>query len=234
MSATGTQVAPDAQALACGCRSSMAYLLHALNQPLTGLQCSLELAAAAPRSEEQYACTVREALGLTGRMRVLVEALRELSDSVSPVAKEVSSFDVDELLLATADELRPVAETKGVHLRVAGGVPLPVRYDRLRVASVLFRLLESILSLCEKETELRVVAAAEQGVANLGFSWTQGKSPKDSPFSRPELGLLVAQAAWREAGGESELVRTGRTQTCTIRLPMHRASANVQRLEDGK
>jgi len=55
-------------------------LLHALNQPLTGLQCSLELALVSPRPAEQYVRTLREGLELTGRMRVLVQAVRELAD----------------------------------------------------------------------------------------------------------------------------------------------------------
>jgi hypothetical protein len=35
-------------------RRPLAHLLHALNQPLTGLQCSLELAAADLRRPEEY------------------------------------------------------------------------------------------------------------------------------------------------------------------------------------
>jgi len=233
MSGVGAQLAREARPQRCDRRNSMAYLLHALNQPLTGLQCSLELAATAPRSEERYACIMREALELTGRMRVLVEALGELADSSPLPAQEGTSFQLDELLRATADELGPVAENNRVRLRIAGGVPLPVRSDRTRAASVLFRILSSALSLCDQETELRVVAGAGQSGATLSFSWTQGTSPKDSPFSRPELGLLIAQAAWREAGGECEF-ETGRMQTCTIRLPLHPVAAGAQRSEEWK
>jgi signal transduction histidine kinase len=62
-------------------RNLLAHLLHALNQPLTGLQCSLELAAASPQRREEYVRTLREGLELTGRMRILVEAIRELADT---------------------------------------------------------------------------------------------------------------------------------------------------------
>ncbi len=63
-----------------GVRSPLAELLHALNQPLTGLQCSMEVALAGPRTNEEYVQGLREGLVLTGRMRVLVEAIREVMD----------------------------------------------------------------------------------------------------------------------------------------------------------
>ena len=61
-------------------RGPLAQLLHALNQPLTGLQCSMEVALASPRTVEQYAQGLREGLELTERMRALVEAIREVAD----------------------------------------------------------------------------------------------------------------------------------------------------------
>src|ERR1700676_3753274 len=68
-------------------RSPLAHLLHALNQPLTGLQCSMELALSGPRRPEECVRTLREGLELTERMRILVEAIRELTDS-QPVSKQ--------------------------------------------------------------------------------------------------------------------------------------------------
>ncbi len=58
--------------------SLLSQLLHALNQPLTGLQCSLELALSIPRSPQQYADCLGSGLELTGRMRNLVGAIRAL------------------------------------------------------------------------------------------------------------------------------------------------------------
>ena len=235
MSGAGVQVARQSGSINSSERqSSIGYLLHALNQPLTGLQCSLELAVSSPRSEEQYVRALREALELTGRMRGLVEALRELADLPSSVAGECSLFAVDEMLLAAAEELRAVAEVKGVHLRVVSGVPLPVQGARSRLTSVLFRVLSSALSLCDKETELRVVAAAENGSGTLCFSWTQSTLPKDSPFSRPELGLLLAQAVWQEAGGSCDLIRSDKKRTCSMRLPLRHMAAASQESEDRK
>src|SRR5208282_797823 len=103
-------------------RGALAHLLHALNQPLTGLQCSLELAVAGPRPSEQYVRTLREGLELTARMRILVEAVRELADlqtsrqeSETP---EVEPLLLDALLRDAVTDLLPVAESKRVQIRL--------------------------------------------------------------------------------------------------------------------
>jgi hypothetical protein len=53
--------------------------------------------------------TLREGLDLTARMRVLVEAIRELTNT-RPEAGAVQIFRFDGLLRDTADDLRPVGE----------------------------------------------------------------------------------------------------------------------------
>lgn len=221
MSAAGSRLAqvPFTSTLPHG-RSPLAHLLHALNQPLTGLQCSLELAVSGPHSTEHYVRTLREGLELTGRMRVLVAALRELVDAPPSRRGKIEPFVLDGLLRTTLDELDPVAKENGVRLQVATGVALPVQTDREGLSSVLFRCLESALSLTARNTDLRVEARAEQGSACITLSWTQNKLPDYSPFSPQELGLLIAQAGWQQAGGEWTTERAGNRQTCMLRMPL--------------
>lgn len=201
-------------------RSPLAHLLHALNQPLTGLQCSLELAVAGSRPTDQYIRTLREGLELTGRMRILVQATRELADFQRPDAEKPESFLLEPLLRDTVDELQPVAETKGVLLSLSGGTRLPVRAGRDRMAIVMFRFLESVLSLSRERTEMRIVVSRERERACLTVSWNQGPPPEHSPFSPPELGLLIAQAGWEQAGATWTLTQREAARTCTIGLPL--------------
>jgi len=221
MSAAGSQPArqPGQDSL-LGKRGPMAYLLHALNQPLTGLECSLELAVAAPRRPEQQLHTLHESLELTRRMRVLVEAIRELADLQEQNAKAGDNFLLDSLVRETADDLRPVAETEEVSLRVAAEVPLPVRSSRGHLAVVLFRLLESSLSLARPGSEFRISAERDRAQAVLGVSWSPAPPPEHSPFSRAELGLLVAEAGWKRMGGDWLHAPDGAIHTITIRLPL--------------
>ncbi len=204
-----------------GGRSPLAYLLHALNQPLTGLQCSLELATATPRPAEDYVRTLHEALDLTARMRSLIEALREFAEPGPVAPEDAGPVRLDGLLLATVCELEPVAEDRRIHLQVAAEA-LSVRGSRTGLASLLFRTLECALSLTEEGGDLCILAAPEAGRAGVSFSWRPGAPPAHSPFSRPELGLLIAHANWQRLGAKCTLERKLEMQTCRIQLPLVR------------
>jgi hypothetical protein len=221
MSGAGAQLAPPpAHGVLPKGRSPLAHLLHALNQPLTGLQCSLELAVAGPRPAEQYVRTLHEGLELTGRMRILVEAIRELADTQPSDSDDAEPVLLDALLRATADDLLPIAETKRVHLRLESPAPLPLRADRPYLTTLLFRFLESALSLARTGSDLQILATPEPAHVHLVVSWKQGPLPEHSPFSRQELGLLIAQAGWERAGAEWTQTQAETTQTCTVRLPL--------------
>jgi signal transduction histidine kinase len=208
-------------------RTPLAHLLHALNQPLTGLQCSLELAVASPRSAEQYINTLREGLELTGRMCILVEAVRELADlqpcEPSSEGAEVEGVEpllLDALVRDTVSVLIPLAEGTRVKIRLADLAPLPVRAHRKRVVTLLFRFLDSALGLALADSELRIEAKPLRDQASLVASWEPGPPPEHSPFSRPELGLLIAQAGWESAGAEWIQAQQDLRQVCTVLLPL--------------
>jgi hypothetical protein len=225
MSSAGSQLAArPGEAARPASRSPLANLLHALNQPVTGLQCSLELAVAGPRRPEQYVRTLREGLELTGRIRILVEAIRELSDSQeSPDAGYL--FPLDGLLGSTVADLLPVAENKQVLLSLMADTPLPVRASRPRLTALMFRFLDSALSLAAEGSELCITATVQGRDACLVLSWRESSSADSSSSSRPELGLLIAQAGWEQAGGQWRSTRTGTLRTCEIRLPLAPASS---------
>lgn len=218
-------------------RSPLAHLIHALNQPLTGLQCSLELAVAGPRPSEQYVRILREGLELTGRMRILVEAIREVADTQPADREEVELLRLDELLRSTVSDLLPVAQAKGVRLSLENQSPLPLRADRRSLTPLLFRFLDSVLSLAREGSDLRIVAAPDRDEASVAVSWNPGPPPEHSPFSRPEVGLLLARAGWERAGaawihtrsgtavGASEGPGEKTTEACTVRLPLAPALA---------
>jgi signal transduction histidine kinase len=232
MSGTGAQLVPQPRNDSLPeNRSPLAHLLHALNQPLTGLQCSLELAVAGPRSAEQYLRTLRESLELTQRMRILVEAIRELAEPQKEDAKPSDTFLLDALLRETANDLRPVAETRKVDMRIASEVPLLVRSSRRHLATLLFRFLESSLSLSHDGSEFRVAAERERDQAVLRVLWRAAPPSEHSPFSRAELGLVIAQAEWERAGAVWTHTQTGDTRTCTIRLPLAASPACPTRVE---
>ena len=206
-----------------GMRSPLARLLHALNQPLTGLQCSMEVALASRRSPEQYVEGLREGLELTGRMRALVEAIREVVDGEGENAEQPETIDFKTVLREVLDELWAVAEVNGVRIALdcsSDFSPL-VRAGGRRFFSLIFRTLESALSLAERGSALRIEMGGGADVAGdrawVRIGWHAGMRPAE--WSRAELGLLVAQAGWERGDAKWERERKENLETVTIRLP---------------
>lgn len=211
-------------------RRPLAQLLHALNQPLTGLQCSMEVALASPRTVEQYVQGLREGLELTERMRALVEAIREVADVDAIVPIEADSARDSEaeitepcvLLDEIAGDLAPVAESKGVRLTLTGSSTssLRVKAKRPQLAALMFRLLESALSLTECGTVLRIeadrVSNHTRSHVSIRIEWHARTSRP--AFSRSELGLLVVQAGFERMGAEWWRERSKNLETVTIHL----------------
>jgi signal transduction histidine kinase len=204
-------------------------LLHALNQPLTGLQCSMEVALAALRTPEQYVQGLREGLELTERMRALVEALREVVDGEKEKYEdtEKKTIDLKTLLREVLDDLEPVAEVKRVRIEPdwTDASSLAVQAGRQRLGTVVFRLVESALALADPGSALRIETG---GAMNRDEAWIVLRWHAESSrpaFSRAELGMLVAQAGWEQIGAHWEREQTEDLDTVTVRLP--RVSENV-------
>lgn len=209
-------VAPSAQRQA---RSPLAQLLHALNQPLTGLQCSMEVALAAPRTVEQYRQGLRDGLELTARIRLLVEAVREVVDEQEQTPGESEVIELEPLLRGALADLTPVAEQKRIRITVTVLGSAPVRAERRRGAALLFQSLEAVISLAAAESELAITLGRdvdEGRVWGLHISWCGEGS--GSSFSRAELALLVAAAGWEEMGAEWRRERKDDGETVTVRL----------------
>ena len=200
-------------------RRCMQHLLHALNQPLTGLQCSLELAASGARSSEQYRAALREGLELTSRMRVLVEAIREIGETSPVEGLNTATIPLMDLVQETVAELEPVARENETNITIEGDGSLAVRSNRREYSTLLFRLFDSALSLARPGSLLRISLSREADGVCLSITLTEGERPEYSPFSRQELGLLVAQAGWERAGAAWTELRSNHSLTCTIKIP---------------
>ena len=228
-------------------RSPLQHMLHALKQPLTGLHSSLELALVGERTPEQYVRTLREGLELAGRMSALVAAIGELVENQEEQQqvnenegdglkagnsgagpREVTALDA--LLRQVVDELQPVAGAKQGQILLHCNMPLPVKASRQKLAGAVFRFLDSALSLTAAGCDLRIRAHTESGQARLQVRWDAGTdAPKLDLASRPELGLLLAEAGWKALGGdwsrEKSPEKTGGFHTVVARLPLAAADS---------
>jgi len=220
MSTPGAQVAvAHPPGLSAG-EGLMAQLLHAVNQPLTGLQCSMELALTGQKPLEQYVRTLTDGLELVSQMRVLVEAMREVSDLRATTHEQGSVTLLDDLLRQALSELEPVAEASRVQLRWAISGPLLVRGSSRTLMDVVFRTIESAISMSRERSTMETGASAERNEAVCTISAIADHRTESTPFSRSELGFLVAQATWKHLGGTCDLVRAGENLRLSIRLPL--------------
>jgi signal transduction histidine kinase len=211
-------------------------LLHALNQPLTGLQCSLEVALAVEQTPQEYRRFMREGLELTGRMRALVEALREVAEMErEPPCRERAeekaqdTLELGGRLREVMEDLRPVAESN--QIRLTGNWDSACRAEvRLGLSasgmtSWLFRLLDSILGLAaaggEMEVTLRRSSTAQEVI--LEAAWTGAEA--GSEYSRPQLALIMARARVERSGGRWSRLRAGGRERVTVILPDATAGA---------
>ncbi len=213
-------------------RSPLAQLLHALNQPLTGLQCSIEVALAGSRTPEQYRQGLRDGLALTERMRALVEAIREVADGLDKDENEIPNemTDLAAILRETVNDLKPVAESKAIRMEIEFDCFFisVIKARRQELGGIAFRLLDSLLSLAAEGSAIKISTAKisavkiEAGAAPTGDSlrilW-EANDESRQPSSRPELGLLVAQAGFERCGAKWQRMWDGKQETLSIRLP---------------
>jgi len=202
----------------------MAQLLHALNQPVTGLQCSLELAVARPRARDDYIRVLQDGLELTARIRILLKAARELVEIQRQRVENREIVLLNELLEMTVNDLIPVAEQQGVSVRMACPAALPVKADRVAISALMFRFLEAVLSLTAENRLLQILASTNRGFACLVVQWQPASNAKQNPLSEAALALAISEAGWKQAGAECEHSRTNQLETCSLRMPLATSS----------
>jgi len=219
MSSSRPQLAFDRAASSPAQGNVMEPLLHALNQPLTGLQCSMELALASPRPIAEYVRTLRDGLTLLHSARILIGGLREIADLQCGIP-EVHPFHLHTLLEQIGADLRPVALGKGVPLEISIVSPVTICYDQASIATFLLRLLDSVLTLTDEGCPVHVTIGADRSGASLTTSWTQDTSKEIPPCSPVALGLLISEAEWRSIGAKWLRTRSGDQQSCAIWIPL--------------
>jgi hypothetical protein len=158
-------------------------------------------------------------------MRVLVEAIREVADAAPSEIVESAEFSLLELVRETADDLGPVALENRINVVIDGDDCLTVRANKRRWAALMFRLLDSTLSLASSGGTMQIAICAEASGTRLSVTLSEVVLPEHSPVSRQELGLLVAQAGWEQAGAQWSELRRNRTLTCALILPGSDSSA---------
>jgi signal transduction histidine kinase len=126
----------------------LASISHDIRTPIHTISLMAEVirrSAWGPASQERLAASAQR---LQSHALSVAELLSEVIDLASFDAGEVtlhrSEFLLDELLVELAQRMAPLAEAKGLKLRVLGaGAPLPVQTDKAKLGRVLGNLVSN-------------------------------------------------------------------------------------------
>ena len=209
----------------------VAELFHTLNQPLTTLRCSLELALVQPRTAEQTNQSLRHALEHAERIAWLVSGLQELMASDDPGDnREVLELEV--YVQQVVIDLLPVAEAAGVQLSLHRSSASCVLFEPRRLRQALFHLVEYALSAVSRGTAVKIEIREQGDEAELTLesspaqsfpestifdAGTAGETPNEPLLSR-RLQLAIVRGIIEAAGGKFHMASCGDALEVTIRL----------------
>ena len=220
---------PADASMACGSKheqeSLLPELLHALNQPLTSLRCSLEVTLLQPRDSEEYRRRLRESLKLTEDITVLASGIRELIE-VEQLVPQPCAVSFEKVLQFSLRELMPLADSEGVGMSLLCAPSLTALGDEQQLSTAVIYLLSFLLNRASKGEELNIQAKRDGEQIALAFelskSSSQGsdaKIPAKPVAARAYLRLLVARRIFEVSGGTVQVELGGRQVSIQIRLP---------------
>ncbi len=142
-------------------------LLHELGQPLTALQCSLDLALRKKTTEEQLRVVLAQAAVLTERLLKITSAERKLweSDSVGTAVR----MDLAEAVRAIGDDFEPVAESCGKTIHVSVSERAMICADPERILQALFAAVDLALYRLKAGKELLLAVYCRSGREVVGY-----------------------------------------------------------------
>jgi two-component system sensor histidine kinase CreC len=220
--------------------SYLAPIVHRLSQPFTALRGTLELARLRAKSVGDYRAAVEKALESADLLAWRLQELRELAEASAP-AGERDSVSLDEVTQGVVDDLRPIANSRGVSIqcRLEGGLVAETYREHLYQA--LLRVVHhAVLRSPEGKTvevDLRALPDGAQWViADAGprFAFATGDLSLKNLFAGQSssggmgesvLGLVTAKQFVEAQGGSLAVQnRPDERSQVLIQLPFHPAS----------
>jgi heavy metal sensor kinase len=211
---------------------------HELRTPLTVIRMEAEVALAKPLG-------LAEHQQLLGSILEECERLTRLTDQLLALAREDAhltrraqeAVDAAAVVRHVADTMRPLAEAKGLNLRIKLNGPAFVRGDEIRLREVFFNVLDNAIKYTQDlgEIEINVDRNGPDvtiSVRDTGIGISSDHLPHvfdrfyrvDKARSRAEggtgLGLSIAQSIVTAHGGRIDLEsRPGQGTICRVVLP---------------
>jgi hypothetical protein len=202
-------------------------IAHDLKTPLTRLRNRTEQALRNAKSEPEYRAALEVTLEESDRLIATFNALLMIARAESGQAGDIREFDAADIARDVGELYEPLAEEKGIALKVEAADPAPVRANRELVSQALANLVDNAIKYSEPQKKENgampqvVVRAVNDGdrvvltVADSGPGIPEADRSRvierfvrlEQSRSKPGfgLGLSLAAAVARLHGGELTL-----------------------------
>ena len=213
----------NARESSCGAATQVNEIFHSLNQPLTSLRCSLELSLDQRRDVGQRQDFLQHALEDTDRVVTLVSGLREFLEA-GEKRRGAEVTELADCLEEAVEDLRPVAESRGVRLSLGCDESMKVRMGAARLRRTVFYLLERAVNAAPAGAEIAWVAevVGKKAVITGSVSAPATSEVLGKAAERKEAGLLRLAIARRtiEAAGGKLICDVWSEGALVIRMPL--------------
>jgi hypothetical protein len=179
-------------------------ILHALSQPVTALECGLELALCQKEKGAQLCARLESLLDSARLLHQRLTEVRALEEAGDP-GDTNAPVAVDVLLAQLREDFLPVASSLSVKLSIQCG-PTLVFGNALRLQNGLFQLIDCLLRCCPSHGTVRLAAgdgsgdAMEIGFRICGLSGSR-LGPTTPDMVDKDLGLRLARRSFQSIGG---------------------------------
>jgi len=200
-------------------REYLSEAFHSLSQPLTALQCGLELAVAVPRSQKEYERRLGDALQSTGSLREMMTALRELVEAEDP-GEDAREVEVGELLSSLGDSLHKIALMYESELDVQSPEQTTVCASQEKLSRLLLFLAEQVVGRqgtlrvkaesVDRKVEIRIETDGKRVKKEVeGRTWRDRVNEIRMSAADNYIAMLGGVLRASEAGYEIELPKVG-------------------------
>lgn len=191
-------------------RAFVSDLFHAISQPLTVLECGLEVSLRRDKTAAQFRDRVATALVAAKLLHQRLVEARALQDAAEP-GDTCRPVAIAGLLLQLREDLLPVAKSAKIKLAVRCESAM-VRGNEARFRNGFFHLFEFLLHNCPGTHLVNICA---QRVDHTSFmvmfrncAPSRIEKPESTPAAGPaDLSLRIAQRTFQAAGGDLVLTQ---------------------------
>jgi hypothetical protein len=187
-------------------------ILHVLSQPITALECGLELSLRKDKTPGELRARLRSSLSTARLLHQRLVEFHVLQDAEQP-GDTSHPAAIQTLLLQLREDYLPKAQSASVTLAVKCE-PVMVCGNEARLQNGFFHLLEFLMRTCPPHGYLRICAhLLSSAVVEVNFSSSALNSHQaQEPSLAGDLDLRIARSRFQAAGGNLAITRTLGTQ----------------------